>query len=118
MAAYGSFVYARPQLALRSNLPGELTRSGFVEFLSVERVTQALTKVGGSVTPRPSTRWEEAADKAGMAVGRAGMRVGGGYGGGRPSRSRARPVNIFEETQALSGGGHEGESMIRRVSFM
>ncbi|KAF8176316.1 hypothetical protein K438DRAFT_1939350 [Mycena galopus ATCC 62051] len=43
VAAYGSF--------LRSSLAGELTASGFVEFLSVERATHALTKVGGSVTP-------------------------------------------------------------------
>ncbi|KAJ7722943.1 hypothetical protein B0H16DRAFT_1251690, partial [Mycena metata] len=36
---------------LRSSVTGELTGSGFVEFQTVERATQALEAVGGTMTP-------------------------------------------------------------------
>ncbi|KAF8146319.1 hypothetical protein K438DRAFT_1990850 [Mycena galopus ATCC 62051] len=82
---------------LRSNLTGELSGSGFVEFLSVERATQALTKVGGSVTSYGPINLEYALSREGGGGGGArqggqggrpqgggGGGGGGGYGGGRP----------------------------------
>ncbi|KAF8144590.1 hypothetical protein K438DRAFT_1782717 [Mycena galopus ATCC 62051] len=52
---------------LRSSLTGELTGSGsgFVEFLSIERVTQALTKVGDSVIPYGAINHEYARSREG-----------------------------------------------------
>ncbi|KAF8130082.1 hypothetical protein K438DRAFT_1999456 [Mycena galopus ATCC 62051] len=107
---------------LRSNLAGELTGSSFVEFLSVERVTQALTKVGGSVTPYGPINLEYALSHEGgprhSGQGQGGQRQGGyggrrggggghgGYGGGQGGYEGGRGGG--------GGGGYGGGRPSRR----
>ncbi|KAJ6476388.1 hypothetical protein C8R45DRAFT_834071 [Mycena sanguinolenta] len=75
---------------LRSNTTGEITGSGFIEFMSVERATQALTKVAGTVTPYGPINLEYAINRmmngrpTGQSPGGRGGYGGaqGGYGGG------------------------------------
>ncbi|KAJ7657777.1 hypothetical protein DFH06DRAFT_990628 [Mycena polygramma] len=65
---------------LRSHQTGELTGSGFVEFMSVDRATQALQKVAGTITPYGPLNLEYALNKTADSP-RAGGGGGGDYGG-------------------------------------
>ncbi|KAJ7166685.1 hypothetical protein C8R46DRAFT_996356 [Mycena filopes] len=74
---------------LRSAVTGELTGSGFVEFMSTERATEALQSVGGSMTPSGVLNLEYSINKQ-RPAGRGPREFhtppsggGGGYGGGR-----------------------------------
>ncbi|KAF7345005.1 hypothetical protein MVEN_01663300 [Mycena venus] len=78
---------------LRSQMTGELTGSGFVEFMSVERATQALQKINGSITPYGPINLEYALNKqrapqsaapgGSPYAGRQQNPYAGGYGGGQ-----------------------------------
>ncbi|KAF8144574.1 hypothetical protein K438DRAFT_1992659 [Mycena galopus ATCC 62051] len=103
--AYGGCISASGRgESLRSNLTGELTRSGFLEFLSVERATHALTKVGGSVTPYGPINLEYALSREGTR--RTAGRQGGGVGTGVGARKAGtRPGTAVEK----AGTGGEAE---------
>ncbi|KAJ7656217.1 hypothetical protein B0H17DRAFT_1337985 [Mycena rosella] len=66
---------------LRNPLTGEMTGSGFVEFMSVERATQALEKKNGTITSYGPLNLEYSITKP-----PPGERRGGGYGGGGGGR--------------------------------
>ncbi|KAJ7689225.1 hypothetical protein B0H14DRAFT_2420782 [Mycena olivaceomarginata] len=67
---------------LRSQLTGELTGSGFIEFMSVDRATDALKTVGGAVTPYGPLNLEYALVRNPPAGGAGGASFGGRGGGG------------------------------------
>ncbi|KAJ7145683.1 hypothetical protein C8R44DRAFT_689743 [Mycena epipterygia] len=70
---------------LRNQMTGELTGSGFVEFMSVDRATQALEKLNGTITSYGPVNLEYAIPKAerpeSASYGSEG-RASGGRGGG------------------------------------
>ncbi|KAJ7325518.1 hypothetical protein DFH08DRAFT_787615 [Mycena albidolilacea] len=78
---------------LRSQLTGELTGSGFIEFMSVDRATEALKTVGGAVTPYGPLNLEYALVRNTPA---GGASFGGRGGGGNTPNSYGR------------GGGGQG----------
>lgn len=79
---------------VRSQLTGELTGSGFIEFMSVDRATDALKTVGGAVTPYGPLNLEYALVRNPPAGGAASF--GGRGGGGNTPNSYGR------------GGGGQG----------
>ncbi|KAJ7255057.1 hypothetical protein B0H12DRAFT_1323258 [Mycena haematopus] len=91
---------------LRSNLTGELTGSGFVEFMSVERATQVLTKLGGTVTPYGPLNLEYAINR--QDGGRGGGGGGGGRGGGGGGNRGAQGGYGAGGGQGGYGGGQGG----------
>ncbi|KAF7373223.1 hypothetical protein MSAN_00531100 [Mycena sanguinolenta] len=109
---------------LRNNTTGELTGSGFVEFMSVERATQALTKVGGTVTPYGPINLEYAINRmmngrpgAGQSPGAYNSGRGGyggpqgGYGGGYGGQGgygASRGGNQYAGGQRQGGGRYQG----------
>ncbi|KAF8146017.1 hypothetical protein K438DRAFT_1991186 [Mycena galopus ATCC 62051] len=95
--------------AVRSNITGELTGSGFVEFLSVERAAQALTKVGGSVTPYGSINLEYALSREAGPNRQGGQRQGGGGAGMTADAHKA--AMAADRAGTAVGGAEQEEDM-------
>ncbi|KAJ7500750.1 hypothetical protein B0H11DRAFT_2155416 [Mycena galericulata] len=57
---------------LRNQMTGEITGSGFVEFMSVERATQALETVNGTTTPYGPLNLDGGGRSGGSGGGRGG----------------------------------------------
>ncbi|KAJ7194971.1 hypothetical protein GGX14DRAFT_505309 [Mycena pura] len=90
---------------LRNQMTGELTGSGFVEFMAVERATEALENLNGKMTPFGPLNLEYSAPRSANSpqrgAGGDGQRgYGGGAGGGRGGYSGGRG--------GYSGGGGRG----------
>ncbi|KAJ6620432.1 hypothetical protein B0H10DRAFT_1791829 [Mycena sp. CBHHK59/15] len=68
---------------LRNQMSGEPTGSGFVEFMSIDRATQAMEKMHGTITPYGPLNLEYALQPRRNQGGGGGRGVGarGGYGG-------------------------------------
>ncbi|KAJ6542852.1 hypothetical protein B0H19DRAFT_1172218 [Mycena capillaripes] len=96
---------------LRSQSTGELTGSGFVEFMSVERATQALQKVSGQITPYGPINLEYALMKpAGLPASRAqGGQGRGGYGGGQQQYGGRGGPGGYGDGQGQGYGGGRGQ---------
>ncbi|KAJ7178717.1 hypothetical protein C8R43DRAFT_871717 [Mycena crocata] len=67
---------------LRNQNTGELTGSGFVEFVSVDRATSAIEKLHGTLTPYGALNLEYAISKPAGANSVGGSRFAAGGGGG------------------------------------
>ncbi|KAJ7468759.1 hypothetical protein FB451DRAFT_1136991 [Mycena latifolia] len=97
---------------LRNNLTGELTGSGFVEFMSVERATEAIEKANGTITPYGPLNLEYSNPKSANATGPAWAARGGGEGGrgrgGPGGYNSGRGGAVYNGGRGGGGGGYGG----------